>query len=200
MGLNENKLLEIFGRSFVQCHELAAMKYGKSRWADKNPENVLYLKQWNQLLGDQFIFVHMVRNPLDTLASLNEIGFEKVLPKSFCERISKYDEFLTAATDFQQVNTERSILIRYEDLVEQPHRTMKKLFHRLNEPFHKEIFDLFYLPERNTGLEDPKVSQTRKVHTEGVGRWKTDLSKQQQTDVLAKMDSWLKLYGYSRPE
>lgn len=196
MGLKEGCLLEIFGRSFIECHEEAAKKYGKKRWADKNPENVLYLKQWDLLLKKQYVFVHVVRNPQDALASLNEIGFEKALPKSFSSRIGIYDQFLTAANNFQQQESERSITIRYEDLVGQPDATMRQLFYRLGEPFHGEIFDKFHLPERNRGLEDPKISQTNQIHTKGVGRWKNDLDKQLQREVRSKLGSWIALYGY----
>lgn len=46
----------------------------------KNPENILYFKDWQQLLGDRWILVQVVRNPLDTLASIKEMRFPLTIP------------------------------------------------------------------------------------------------------------------------
>jgi len=51
MGLEEDELLRIFGQAYVASRELACKRIGKVRWADKNPENALYLKQWHELLN-----------------------------------------------------------------------------------------------------------------------------------------------------
>src|SRR5688572_13485442 len=44
--LPEADLMDILGRAFIELHEAAAKRAGKPRWADKNPENVLYLSEW----------------------------------------------------------------------------------------------------------------------------------------------------------
>src|SRR5437762_3114343 len=58
--LPETDLLDVLGRAFVAVHERAAACAGKPRWADKNPENVLYLSEWQRLLRDHWLFVHVV--------------------------------------------------------------------------------------------------------------------------------------------
>jgi Sulfotransferase family len=78
--VSESELLDVTGATFIALHERAALAAGKMRWADKNPENVLYLEQWQRLLGDAWLVVHMVRNPLDTLASMQEARFPLTLP------------------------------------------------------------------------------------------------------------------------
>jgi len=197
MGLEEDQLFDVFGQSFVECHEFAAKKHGKRRWADKNPENVLYLEQWRRLLDDKFVFIHVVRNPLDALASLNEIGFKKAVPESFEAKIELYERYLKAAFDFQHNSPVETILLRYEDLASEPRNTLNELFQQLGESFDERIFELFYLPERNTGLEDPKVSETRNIHADSVGRWKRDLSELQWQEVIEKMSSWFTTLGYT---
>ena len=77
---SEDELLEFFGRGFVELHRRTAQRAGKPRWADKAPENVLYWSHWQRLLGDQWLFIHVVRNPLDTIASLREAGFGDDIP------------------------------------------------------------------------------------------------------------------------
>ena len=58
------------------CH-----RSGKSRWADKAPENVLYLAAWERLLGHEWLMVQVGRNPLDTIASMREAEFSLTLPR-----------------------------------------------------------------------------------------------------------------------
>src|SRR5690242_443217 len=48
--LSEDELLEVLGESFIELHVRAARQSGKARWADKNPENVLYAAEWTRLL------------------------------------------------------------------------------------------------------------------------------------------------------
>src|SRR3712207_6523404 len=52
-------LLGILGRAFLELHRAAASLAGKPRWADKNPENVLYLGEWQRLLADEWLLVHV---------------------------------------------------------------------------------------------------------------------------------------------
>ncbi|MBN1668064.1 MAG: sulfotransferase, partial [Anaerolineales bacterium] len=53
LGLPEDQLLSIFGNAYVEFLEQATRHHNKKRWADKNPENLLYLRQWNQLLDEK---------------------------------------------------------------------------------------------------------------------------------------------------
>ena len=48
--LSNESLLDIFGKAFVEFHNTAMHSAKKLRWADKNPENVLYLNEWNKIL------------------------------------------------------------------------------------------------------------------------------------------------------
>ena len=180
LGLNLDELLPVFGRAFVAAHELAARKAGKLRWADKNPENVLYLDQWRQILPGGFIFVHVVRHPLDALASLKEIGFPKAVPASFEEKVKLYLDFHSAAVAYVKAYPERSIVVRYEELVARPEETLERLFNAIGENFEPGVLTDFFSSDRVFGIEDPKVSMTKSVHSESVGRWRCDLDSSEQ--------------------
>lgn len=175
LGLTPEELLPLFGRAFIQAHELAASKAGKARWADKNPENVLYLPQWRGLLPGGFIFVHVVRQPLDALASLKEIGFPKAVPPEFEDKARLYLDFHQAAMAHVRAFPETSITVRYEDLAARPAETLQDFFSRLGETFEPEVLSNFHASERGSGIEDPKVGLSRAVHDQSVGRWRRDL-------------------------
>lgn len=176
MGLEKGELLRIFGQAYIESRELACKRVGKARWADKNPENALYLKQWHELLNGDFIFLFVVRHPLDALSSLNQIGFQKTVPVEFDKRVMLLRDFHLSAMDFINRYPHQSITMKYEHLVATPEEALKSLFGDLDEAFEPEVLNLFYHSERGQGIEDPKVLGTRQIHSDSVGRWKSDLS------------------------
>jgi len=185
MGLDHNEIGDIFGRAFVEAHALAARKAGKARWADKNPENVLYLEQWRQLLPSGFTFVHVVRHPLDALASLVEIGFSKAVPADFAGKVMLLKTFVDAGLQYERAYPEASYRVCYERLVSDPGSILMGLFDRLGENFELQVLDRFNHPERGCGIEDPKVAGTARVHAQSLGRWHNDLTLQQVATARA---------------
>lgn len=183
IGLTETPLLEIFGRAFVNFHEAAARAADKDRWADKNPENVLYLAQWRSLLPEGFAFLHVIRDPSDVLASLLEIGFEKAVPSGFEEKARLLKRFRDAAADYCASNPSTSFEIKYEDLVTAPEATMRKVMQWLGESFEPGMLQNIAAPERGSGIEDPKAAMRARIHTDSVGRGKRELSETERAVV-----------------
>jgi len=173
--LPEEDLFEIFGNGFVAMHERAAERAGKPRWADKAPENVVFLDRWQQLLGDDWLFVHVVRNPLDTLASIAEMGFPVSVPPDLGSRIELYLRYTSAGIEFGEANPERYVRVLYEDLVEAPEATVRAMMEGLGEDLAREQLT-FGDVKHQKGLEDPKVTRTTEVHDRSVGRWQSDLA------------------------
>ncbi len=199
LALHEDELLSVFGNSYVHCLELAAKKAGKRRWADKNPENVLYLQQWRTVLKGQFHFVFVVRHPLDVLASLCEVGFEKTVPKEFSGKVETYGRFIEAGLKFIEENPGQCSLVKYEDLVNNPKETLCGLLSDIDEQFESGMLEDFYKPARRAGIEDPKVRLTTKVHSESVNRWRADLSKAQVEEAVNRLSSEFNSLGYAIP-
>jgi len=183
LGLTDEECLRIFGQAFIAAHELAARKLNKARWADKNPENVLYLDRWKTMLPGGFVFIHVARNPYDALASLKEVGFPKAVPASFEAKTALYVKYANAGLKFCKENPESSVSLAYEELVRRPGAILADLFERLGEPFEPEILDRFYLAERRLGLEDSKVAQRKEIHVESIGRWRGILTPDEQEIV-----------------
>jgi hypothetical protein len=188
LGLTEDELLMLFGKTFITAHELAASKAGKRRWADKNPENVLYLSHWNRLIPAGFLFVNVVRNPLDALASLKEIGFSKAVPAGFEDKARLYLQYHQIAEAYIHNHKQTCIRIRYEELTKNPENTLADLFKFLGEDYEPGVLSGFFSPERGAGIEDPKVAVTRCVHSDSVGRWQKVLDcdeKKLASEILA---------------
>ena len=193
LGLDDEELLRLFGAAFIQAHVRAAAKAGKARWADKNPENVIFLRHWELLLPDGFFFVHVVRNPLDVLASLKETGFPKMLPAEVGERAALYANYRRAGEEFARKHPGRSFTLDYESLVADPARVLSELFDFLGERFEPGVLTSFNDPQRGQGLEDPKVSRTREIHRLSVDRWRTELTVEEVATARVLLGDWLEL-------
>jgi hypothetical protein len=193
--LPEEELLDVLGRAFVTMHEQAAERAGKRRWADKSPDNVLYTDGWNRLLGDRWLFVHVVRHPLDTLASMSEIGFPLTIPADLEGRIDFYRRYTEAGLAFQERSPDRYRRVVYERLVASPSEELSGLMGWLGETLDPKQLEFNTVPHER-GLEDPKIDQTTGVHVDSVDRWQTELTPDQADAAWeATRDLWGRISG-----
>jgi hypothetical protein len=191
--LPEDDLLDVLGRAFVTVHEEAARRAGKPRWADKAPENVLYLGQWQRLLGDGWLLLNVVRNPLDTLASMDEVEFPLTLPADLAGRVAFYRRYTEAGLDFGTRFPDRCVLVVYEELVDSPETVVDRLMSSLGEQPERGQLD-FNATAHQAGLEDPKIAATSGIHRQSVDRWRGHLTNDEVDHVLASTaDLWQRI-------
>ena len=196
MEIDDHTLLEVFGKAFIECHVIAARRSGKARWADKNPENVLYLDEWYTLLEGNLFFINVVRNPLDAMASLVEAGFKKTIPKKFNQKAALYNVYLDKSFSFISKHPEISYTLRYEDLVTNPQETLSALLSYLGETYDEAMLKDFFSHHRKSGIEDPKIAKTRSIHSHSIDRWKKDLSKRQIKIGSEHLGHWIAKLKY----
>lgn len=192
LALPERDLLEIFGAAYCAARERAASAAGKSRWADKVPENVLYLDRWQEVLPQGFVFINMVRDPLDALGSLGEADFRKTVPASFPERIEMYRRFRIAGDAHVTRFPESSYVLSYEALVSAPAAALSALFGFLGETFEQDVMVRYRDEGRGSGIEDPKVSGTASIHTGSVGRSRKLLSIDESALTTSELAQWVR--------
>jgi Sulfotransferase family len=168
--LPQPELFDLLGQAFLAVHEQAAALAGKPRWADKNPENVLYLAEWQRLLDTRWVLVHVVRNPLDTLASFTERSCPLSIPGSLEARVAFYRTYTQAGLSFGEAYPSRYYCVLYEHLVDSPEPALRSLMQWLGEMLEPGQLE-FNRFAHQTGLEDPKIAHTSGIHSESVGRW-----------------------------
>ena len=176
--LREGEVLNVLVGALVEIHERAARAVGKPRWADKVPENLLFLDEWQRALGDGWVLLHVVRNPLDTLASMEEANFWMSVPTALEERIEMYVQFTEAGLRFGEQYPDRYVRLSYEDLVGNPEATVRSLMANLGERFHPRQLEINSSPHQ-PGLEDHKAARASRIHGESVGRWRRVLDPPQ---------------------
>ena len=169
--VDDDELLAITGQAFVALHERAAALAGKTRWADKNPENVLYIDAWRRLLGDGFCFVHVVRPPLATIASMREANFRLTIPADLDGQIDLYRRYNEAGLAIASRFPERTLRVSYDTLVASPQAELERLMVWLGEAPEDRQLDFSHVPQ-DRGLQDPKGANTPGVHRESVERWR----------------------------
>lgn len=191
--LPEQDLLTILGRAFVEVHERAAACQGKKRWADKSPDNTRYADQWQALLGDEWLLVHVVRDPLDTLASMEAVRFPLTLPAELDERVGLFLELHRAGIRFGERHPERYFRIRYEALSRNPLSVISSLMRWLGDSLEPQQL-AFNSVEHQRGLEDHKVHDTATVHAARIGVWHEILTEGQEEAIRrATEELWSQL-------
>jgi len=175
--VNDDELLQEWGRMYIRLIKRATCKEKKLRWADKNPENVMYLPQWEKLLGKRWLYVHVVRNPLDTLASIDEVVFPLTLPSDWPSRIEHVKRYMELGLEYIEQNPKRAHLVIYEELVSQPEIVLKSLMRFLGESCTQSQFD-FSNHKYKDGIEDPKIKNTTGVHKNSVSTWQNRINRE----------------------
>jgi protein-tyrosine sulfotransferase len=175
LGLPPEYWLDAFGRTLVELYEEAARRAGKIRWADKNPENCINIRHWHRLLAGNLSFVLIVRNPLDTFASMNEASMNLTYGVTRQERTRHIEDYLAQALTYVEARRSHCQVIEYEGLATTPLATMKNLMSGLDESYDAALLERALLSSPGVGLEDPKITLKNSVHSDSVGRWRSDL-------------------------
>lgn len=196
LGLPTETWLDEFGHALCRCYDIAMRNAGKFRWADKNPENAMNAGHWNRLLSGRMAFVLVVRHPLDVLASMAEIGMNKVIPLDIVGRAVHTRDYIAAGLSFLDNYPERSTIIRYERLVDEPQAVLTELMSFLNENYDEAMIDNVLKNCHGNGLEDPKVRQHVRISTGSVRRWERDLSAAQVQLVKPLLQPVFDHFGY----
>jgi hypothetical protein len=181
-GVSEETFEEVIGgarsRRDLYVRYLEAFKAAKgkpdARWFDKSPQNVYGLPL---LLHDfpEAKVVHIVRNPLNVVASLAE-GKVIAMPNALAAA-NYWTEAVSIFNTIRPLCADRSYEIRYEQLTDDPHGEFRKL--------------LAFLGEDDPSLR-PDLS---KVHPER-DRYRAVLTPDDLGTVQEVCGRWAAHYGY----
>ena len=133
----------------------AASTHNKEFWAEKTPSNAFTLENFYNIFPNAK-FIHIVRNPYDTIASLVNRG------KSPIDATITYLMNTSAVlnSDLSNLHT-----IKYEDLVSNPQSVITKLLEFLNLKWEDDILN----PSSNeTGVN--KMKGWNYAETDAIGK------------------------------
>ena len=145
------------------------------RWFDKTPQNVYGAA----MLAQDFPrarFVHIVRNPLDVVISLQRGSVMRI--DSLVGASNYWRESAAIIATFKRAYPKRLFEIRYEDFTADPKQHTARLLEFLGEPFQPDFMDAF-------------VSKPRAYDAERT------LSAAELRTVRSICGNWAKAYGYA---
>ena len=180
----------------------AARTSGKRLIADKSPANVLAFPQLRQLFPDSPL-VHVLRDGRDVTASLLAQGWRdprtgNLLP--MCASVSgagrHWKSSIMQAGAAEQLG--RGVfLIRYEQLVSDPHAALTPLLLALGLNFEEKMLRFYEYQRAYIELETCSLPMLLKpLDASRVGRWRRDLSDAQRLEFELEFAPVLAGLGY----
>jgi hypothetical protein len=171
---------------------LHARRAGAARWIEKTPRHLLMTDTLRELWPDAFI-VRIVRDPRDVALSLARMPFAKDSVVGNLVRID-HDDRTSAA---RIAADPRAITLRYEDLVHEPERELRRVCGFIGEDFEPAMLET---RDRSVGVaaehEWWKDSVAGPLLTTSVGRWQTEMSADARRFAALHLSGFLREHGY----
>lgn len=160
-----------------------------TRWCEKTPRNVLYFKRILAYFGEGVRIIHIVRDGRDVITSRHPLK-----PDTFWVPPARWIQDVSAGKSFE--NHPQILTIRYEDLLREYEKTVKKICLFVEEDFHPNFLSY---PESAKIQESVAWHEpVRKISTRSIGRWQKPEYAERIASLVAdpKAVELLKYYGY----
>jgi hypothetical protein len=172
-----------------------AASQGKSHWGEKTPQHTLC---WRVISAGfpRLQVIHLVRDGRDVALSYKNAFFG---PKHVYPLARRWRNYLAAAEAARANLGEKAFLqVRYEDLVTDPERELRRICGFLGEDFDPSMLG-FYQGGPSFHV-DPRNARNLRlpVMAENIGRWRTGMTARELRIFEALAGASLEPYGYSR--
>ena len=142
--------------------------YNKKYWGEKTPDNVIVFREFVKHFDDGVILL-IVRDPLDTIASLISRGF------TVFTAIVRY--LFNNAVGLRSSRSGRMHIVSYERLVHEPEESLTDLFHSFGSPLSEATARRMCEPGNPMMTEEDQLkgwraSEIDKPRTRSVGRFR----------------------------
>ena len=191
---NRRNLAYVLDR-FYKYH---AERHGHSmvRWGDKTPLNSYDPGTLDLILKvfPDAQFIHLVRDGCDVISSSLRYGFFTDITTA----ANRWVRVVRNARRFAEAHPDRSIDVRYEDLVSEPEATIKSICLFLNVRFEPKMLLSENLAK---GMGDVPVliehkEVTKPINASNIGRGRHDFSAQDKEKLQPIIGKELALFGY----
>lgn len=201
-GINKDEVLAELGNADVYSYsdilkalyQANARKHGKKRWGDKTPVNTFELFNIIKAFPDAQ-FIHIVRDGRDVYLSWTKAPWAKL---NLIKAAYKWKRWVMAAYRFGECLSDGQYLeIRYEDLISDPEKILRKICTFLEEPYVSELLEYDkrtdYVPGNDMTFHS---LLSNKPDPSRIFNWKRVLAPIEQAHFEALAGSILLKYGY----
>jgi hypothetical protein len=188
-----NRRISAFYSSIFRDH---AHSQGKVRWGEKTPDNVFLIDEMAVLWPDSQ-FVCMVRHPVRVVASLLRWNWD------FDEALAYWLRAHDATNQAAKWGDERWRVVRYEDLVADPRRTLAQILDFLHEPWSESLLNHHSVQRdrHGPGEVEGDTRNDRAIDLKSLDRWQEQLTTAQLHDIeVATAEARLSLGFHDSPE
>ena len=204
MARESHSQAEFIDRFFLEYRS----RFGKPRWAEKSPRNVLRLPYIRKHFPKSR-FIHMIRDGRDVVCSLRTHPRFRVINGEFvdantwnpikpCIRRWVHCVETGLAHRGEPWYTE----VRYEDLINDSEGTLRRLFEFLEEDWDPAVLDFHRVKSESRDVvkfpQNPEVK--RPMYTSAMGRWRRDLTIDEQGLFKAMASDLLVKVGYEKDD
>ena len=171
---------------------LHAEQAGKARWMEKTPRHLLMTDTLRASWPDAYI-VRIVRDPRDVALSLAGMPFAK---ESVVGNLVRVDQDDRASRGRIEADP-RAMTLRYEDLVTEPERELRRVCDFIGEAYEPAMLD-----SRETAgsvaadHEWWKESVSGPLTTASVGRWREEMSADARRFASLHLAGYLREHAY----
>jgi hypothetical protein len=171
------------------------LQRGKSRWGEKSPAHTI---RWRAILEGfpDLQVLHLIRDGRDVALSYRAAPFG---PKHVYHLAHRWVQYLSTAEKVQAVLGDSAFLqVRYEDIVTEPERELRRICNFLGEEFSPAM--LAFYREDTDYPTDPRneANLRRPPLADNIGKWRTRMTGRDLRIYEAVAGSYLERYGYPR--
>lgn len=160
------------------------IRQGKRRWVDKTPNYYRYTHLIEQLFEGQALYIILTRHPLDSICSLEVLPLSPGSRDPEVARVAEafgygryawaqyWHEVYTKLWLFAATRPERTMIVKYEELVSCPEHLLQRICEFIGEAYDPTIVARAFSTEHTRGFGDFKIRQTDSVHKDSVGLWR----------------------------
>lgn len=189
------RVLDAVARAFASANPARSPE--ARYWVDKTPTQEFSVDYWLSLYPE-VRFIHVVRNPLATLAAMKTMAGRRGRPFAMVYMISQLRvSMLHGLAHRDRLGEARYILVRYEDILSAPPETMQALANRLGIAYD----DMLIQPTINGMPSTPNSAYPEnrlqgQIQTRSLDRWREQLTPNEIAQIVDALYDEATAYGY----
>ena len=185
------------GEAISTVFEVYAEHEGKSRWGDKTPLYMQHLPLLERLFPDA-LWVHLVRDGRDAALSFLELpaGFSGktwAQPRTAAQFAARWRMEIRSARRLGTHVGGRYLELRYEDLVAEPERELKRVCEHASLTWEPRLLEHDVAPEVSAMPEHRNLAQPP---TPGLRDWRNEMSHEDAVAFEEVAGDVLRSSGY----
>ena len=188
LGLTEDQLTKALAGFYGDLFSAYAASRGKQRWGDKTPFHIWHLELATRMFPDAQV-VGIVRHPIGSANSMRR-RFRRPIKAGITHWRRANRQLLHAGAQLG----DRFVLLRYEDLVTDPERTMRALLEWAGEPWSDAV--LAHHEVQPSAESTGFTRSDRPVDTTSLAEWEEHVTGAALDRAVARTGKLAEFLGY----